>query len=498
MASLVFNRLRFPLLLLFLQIVFIVLFAMSVDYDESARPVVESKDGHNDTKPAAEPIHQPLPEYYPMFQDVHVMIFIGFGFLMTFLKRYGFSAVGLNLLLAAVAIQWATLVGGFFHGHGGTVHISITSMLTADFASAAVLITYGALLGKTSPTQLVIVTIIEIILFSFNEYIGVTMFQAVDIGGSMFVHAFGAYFGLSMSRVLYREDVARSKKEGSVYHSDIFSMIGTVFLWMFWPSFNSALAPGDDQHRAVLNTYFALAACCVVTFAISSLVDKHGKFDMVHIQNATLAGGVAVGTSADMMIGPFGALIIGSLAAILSVIGYKYISPWMNAKLKIHDTCGVHNLHGMPAIMAGIAGAGGAFLASTEQYGYSLYEQFPARVPTVNSTGLAEIMSHVNVEPGLGRSAMGQAGYQLVALAVTLAIAIVGGVLTGFILKYIPGLGRPMGDNLFEDSATWEIPEEDIPAAMLELETSFRRANVLQESGRPLLHKHEKDGASMP
>ena len=56
---------------------------------------------------------------------------------------------------------------------------------------------------------------------------------------------------------------------------------GTVFLWMFWPSFNSALAPGDDQHRAVLNTYFALAACCVVTFAVSSLVDRHGKFDMV-------------------------------------------------------------------------------------------------------------------------------------------------------------------------------------------------------------------------
>lgn len=28
------------------------------------------------------------------FQDIHVMIFIGFGFLMTFLKRYGYSAVG--------------------------------------------------------------------------------------------------------------------------------------------------------------------------------------------------------------------------------------------------------------------------------------------------------------------------------------------------------------------------------------------------------------------
>lgn len=47
-----------------------------------------------------------------MFQDVHVMVFIGFGFLMTFLRRYGYSAVGFNFLIAAVAIQWAILCQG--------------------------------------------------------------------------------------------------------------------------------------------------------------------------------------------------------------------------------------------------------------------------------------------------------------------------------------------------------------------------------------------------
>ncbi len=52
-----------------------------------------------------------------MFQDVHVMIFIGFGFLMTFLKKYGLSAVSLNMLCAVLSLQWATLVIGFFHMH---------------------------------------------------------------------------------------------------------------------------------------------------------------------------------------------------------------------------------------------------------------------------------------------------------------------------------------------------------------------------------------------
>ena len=52
-----------------------------------------------------------------MFQDVHVMIFIGFGFLMTFLKRYGLSAISLNMLISSFAIQWTILLSGFLHFH---------------------------------------------------------------------------------------------------------------------------------------------------------------------------------------------------------------------------------------------------------------------------------------------------------------------------------------------------------------------------------------------
>ncbi|CAH2009114.1 unnamed protein product [Acanthoscelides obtectus] len=50
---------------------------------------------------------------YPLFQDIHVMLFVGFGFLMSFLKRYGFSSVGFTLLLASCIIQWAMLCQGF-------------------------------------------------------------------------------------------------------------------------------------------------------------------------------------------------------------------------------------------------------------------------------------------------------------------------------------------------------------------------------------------------
>ena len=42
------------------------------------------------------------------------MIFIGFGFLMTFLRSYGFSSLTLNFLVGIYSIEWGILVVGFF------------------------------------------------------------------------------------------------------------------------------------------------------------------------------------------------------------------------------------------------------------------------------------------------------------------------------------------------------------------------------------------------
>lgn len=46
----------------------------------------------------------------------------------------------------------------------------------------------------------------------------------------------------------------------------------------------------------------------------------------MHIQNATLAGGVGVGTAAEMMLTPYGALIVGFFCGILSTLGFAYLS----------------------------------------------------------------------------------------------------------------------------------------------------------------------------
>ena len=45
------------------------------------------------------------------------------------------------------------------------------------------------------------------------------------------------------------------EREGNRYTSDMFSLLGTIILWVFWPSFNGLLAVGAARHRAVINTY---------------------------------------------------------------------------------------------------------------------------------------------------------------------------------------------------------------------------------------------------
>uniref|UniRef100_A0A8C3RYZ7 Rh family B glycoprotein (gene/pseudogene) n=1 Tax=Chelydra serpentina TaxID=8475 RepID=A0A8C3RYZ7_CHESE len=433
-------RLKLPAICFLLQLLTILLFAVFVRYDRetSARLWHEELNHHNKSNRDNDFYFR-----YPSFQDVHTMIFIGFGFLMTFLKRYGFGSVAFNFLIAAFAIQWSTLIQGFFHSfHDGKIHIGIESMINADFCSGAVLISFGAVLGKTSPVQLLLMALFEVTLFGINEYVLLSIIGAKDAGGSMTIHTFGAYFGLMVSRVLYRPQLEKSRqREGSVYHSDLFAMIGTIYLWLFWPSFNSAItAHGDDQQRTAMNTYFSLAASTLATFATSALVNGEGKLDMVHIQNAALAGGVVVGTSGEMMLTPFGAMIAGFLAGLVSTLGFKFLTPILDSRLKLQDTCGVHNLHGMPGVLGALLGALVAALATQDIYGDGMADVFPF------------------IADG-SRTATYQGTCQFFALLITLGVAVVGGSLVGVILK-IRTLGSPPDTQCFEDQIYWEVPED--------------------------------------
>ncbi|XP_014605036.1 PREDICTED: ammonium transporter Rh type B isoform X5 [Polistes canadensis] len=446
-------------LLFLIEIILIVLIGTLTTYgpEANANLLKNLKDDNGNNEHDRKPQTDPL-RIYP---NVHVMIWIGFGYLMTFLKRYGQSAIGLTFLISAVLVQVALICEGVLHfDKNNKAHLSLASLLSADVAVAAPLISMGALLGKTTYMQLVFMGIVELIVYTINKYIGEHHLMAVDAGDSMYVHAFGAYFGLAVSFVFGRKDKPKEHHlEGPSYQSDIFAMIGTVFLWLFWPSFNSASLDGDSQQRAIINTLLSISGSCVIAFATSALISKDNKFNMVHVQNSTLAGGVAIGTAAGMMCKPIGALIIGSLAGLLSVLGYKYLTPFIQKRLGIHDTCGVHNLHGMPGVLAGIFGAIMAALATQNSYDYSLYEIFPARAPSLEKLS-PEMRNDYGILPGNDRTALQQAGYQILALTVTLLMATISGVITGLILR-TSVCGSVAEEDKFDDAVHWELEEEE-------------------------------------
>ncbi|MEY3122112.1 MAG: hypothetical protein RI993_937 [Pseudomonadota bacterium] len=356
---------------------------------------------------------------------IHIlaMLLVGFGFLMVFVRRYGFGAITGTYLVVAVSLPLYILLraNGIF-GHALDPH-TLNALLFAELATAAALIAMGAVLGRLRVFQYALLALLLVPLYLLNEWIvldnafGLTTgFQ--DTAGSIVIHAFGAYFGLAMSIVLTTA-YQRSQPIQSDPTSDRFAMLGSAVLWLFWPSFATALVPLEQMPQTVVNTLLALCGASIATYFVSTAVNK-GKTSMVDMANAALAGGVAIGSVCDV-VNPVGAFAIGLLAGTISVIGYRYILPALESKLNIYDTCGVHNLHGMPGLLGGF--------------------------------------SALLVVPGI-------ATVQITGIGITLVIALTGGLLAGILIKLTGTTTEP-----YEDSVEFthtEGPENETLVARLQ------------------------------
>uniref|UniRef100_A0A0N4ZXI2 Ammonium_transp domain-containing protein n=1 Tax=Parastrongyloides trichosuri TaxID=131310 RepID=A0A0N4ZXI2_PARTI len=426
----IWDKYQFSLLLSFFHVCFIILIAIFGRY-----PTYQQND------------ESEISTIYPMLADVHVMVFIGFGFLMTFLKRYGFSAVSVNLLLASFSIVWSIIIRGFLSkefSQYGHFSLSIRSLIYADFSAAVVLISMGAMLGKLSPSQYLIMAFLEIPAAMILEHVITELLFVADIGGSLVIHIMGCFFGLGVARIMERKGVHNSNNESSVYHSDLFAILGTLALWIYWISFNAALADGEDgKRRSIANTYLSLIGATIATFVTSNLVSKNKEFNMIHIANSTLAGGVAIGNVANIVPNPWVSLVIGTIAGFISVIGYVYITPVLANRAGLHDTCGVLNLHGFPGLVSGICGIIFAFIYTQDYYRNGEYNLlYPGTLP----------------ENG-GRTSNKQALYQFIGLVIALFGSLIAGLLSGIVLR-LPIWNKVPDEELFSDGLYFHTPED--------------------------------------
>jgi ammonium transporter Rh len=326
---------------------------------------------------------------------IHIlaMLLVGFGFLMVFAKRYGYGALtGTYLVVAAgIPVYVGLRSSGVLSAEAVDPH-TIRALLLAEFAVASALIAAGAVLGRVKLHQYALLAMILIPIYMINERLvldgGLAITKGfVDSAGSISIHAFGAYFGLGLAVALTSRQ-QQAIEVGNDAASNRFSMIGSMVLWLFWPSFCCAVVPQGQFAATAVNTVLALCGATASTFVFSSIFGK-GKVAIGDVANAALAGGVAIGATCNVVPAPF-AFGIGLVAGAVCVIGYAVVQPRLQRVLGIVDTCGVHNLHGMPGLLGGLA--------------------------------------VVLVVPAV-------AGAQLAGIAVTVALALTGGVAAGYVIR---------------------------------------------------------------
>ncbi|PLX06586.1 MAG: ammonium transporter [Marinilabiliales bacterium] len=294
-------------------------------------------------------------EQYNRAIHIMAMLLIGFGFLMVFIKKYGRSALTATFLLVSISLPLYFLIhtSGLFSEHGSEVE----ELILAEFAAASLLIAAGAVLGRLKMYQYIILGLLFVPFYMFNEWIivengfGILQSGVADTGGSIVIHAYGALFGLGVAMSMTTKKELEEPIEADAT-SDIYSILGSMVLWVFWPSFCAALVPLEAIPHTVVNVFFALCGSTLITYIAS--ISIRCKINAADIANAALAGGVAIGSTCDHA-SHGGALVIGLIAGAVSTIGFAIIQAKQQKMIKIVDTCGVTNLHGIPGILGGFA-----------------------------------------------------------------------------------------------------------------------------------------------
>ncbi|XP_041508589.1 blood group Rh(CE) polypeptide [Microtus oregoni] len=405
------RSLRFclPLWAFVLQVAFIILFFF-ISYDT---PQVDQK----------------LMETYQVFQDLTLMAALGFGFLSSSFRRHSWSSVAFNLFILALGVQGSILLEHFLSWPFlQDVAINLFSIRTATVSTIPVLISAGAVLGKANLVQLAAMVLMEAAAFRAVRLVDKKVFHMEDHIIAMHGHVFGAYFGLLVAWCLSRSlprgvgEKAQTEKAQMATSSSLFAMLGTFLLWIFWPSFNSALLEWPNEKKsAVLNTYYALAVSAVTATSMSALSDPQGKINMVHIHNAVLAGGVAVGAPCFLITSPWIAMVLGLTAGLISIGGAKCLPVCLNHMLQIQKHGGIHYTFGLPGLLGAVT------------YILLIHMNY----------SIAQVTNQMIKDFG--------------ALSFALAVGMVSGLLTGWLLN-IKIWRAPHASKYFDDQPFWEFP----------------------------------------
>ncbi|CAJ1436686.1 unnamed protein product, partial [Effrenium voratum] len=275
-----------------------------------------------------------------------MLVLAGFGYMQSFLKAYGLGAVGYSMLITSLAVQWSMILESLLDLK--PLHFGFSSLVQGYSAAAAVLISFGALIGKVDLLQILALVVLELPCYCWNKVVFLQLTAGnkpvVHDAGGLEVFLFGAFFGLAAARVLGPAEMSWLNR--SQRSSELLALLGTACFWACLPCFVAAHAKRvDTKPHAWLNTVLALLGSTVAAFGVDPLLED-GRLEPAATRGAALAGGVAISVVAGE-VEPFIALAVGCLSGGMATCGLRFASREL-------DTCGVLFVHGLPAVLGGL------------------------------------------------------------------------------------------------------------------------------------------------
>jgi ammonium transporter, Amt family len=226
---------------------------------------------------------------------------------------------------------------------------------------------------------------------------------ALDFAGGTVVHASSGVSALIVALLIGRRVVNGDRMEP---HDIPMTVLGAGLLWFGWFGFNagSALSAGGLAANALLVTNTA-AGAATITWVLASYLHK-GKVSVVGAACGAVAGLVAI-TPASGFVTAGGALVIG-----LVVGGLCYSATLLRERLRVDDALDVFAVHGVGGTFGAIA------------------------------TGIFATTA-INAFPGLIDGKPEQVVTQLIAVAATIAYAVIATFVIVKVVEIILGLRVP-------------------------------------------------------
>jgi Amt family ammonium transporter len=286
-------------------------------------------------------------------------------------------------------------------------YVFISFQMTFAAITAALILGATAERMKFSAVMMFVPIWLTIVYFPVAHMVwaeGGLLFEdgALDFAGGTVVHINAGISGLVLAYLLGKR--RGWPNEPMPPHSLTLTMAGTGLLWVGWFGFNagSALEADGSAGLAMINTFVATAAGALTWMVVERAMGHKGS--ALGFCSGVIAGLVAV-TPAAGNSGPFGAILLGILSA---VVCYFFVAK-VKAKFGYDDSLDAFGIHGI----GGIVGAIGTGI---------VYQPFLGG-------------------PGDGEVALGsQLWIQTFGVIVTIGWAGIGTLLAGFLVKATIGL----------------------------------------------------------